>query len=373
MKNLFFVIILFLVGCKTSQLANLDKSTSVEAKVVQTGLLDCYPSGLKADSVNYVYAEASAAVKMGDNILIAIDKPTPTNVSPVFTVSAGTFGKKTVADTPVNYVMTVPFPQVLKIEALTKSPNDSLFFATTGFDRIRGSAADWDGFNSLLAWHKTDFSDVQYVNGSERNGVMSSRDLRASIQKVLITNQFPNGAPYFKIEALVALPGNRLIFGVREVGESYQKFDYTFTLLEATFTAINNKIQINPSFKKIYEFKPVVNGNMTAISDLVYHAPSNSLIASTSREDGLDEKKKILASYLWVLPLAKMEKGEAPLPVMSGDKQLEINYKGEGITLLDDRTLFIICDEDRKDSQIVMDGKMVTKQPHQAIFTIVKL
>lgn len=372
MKNFLFVIILFLVGCKTSQLANLEKATSVEAKVVQTGLLDCYPSGLKADSVNYVYAEASAAVKMGNNIVIAIDKPTPAKVSPVFSVSAGVFDRENITSNEVNYVMTAPFPQVLKIEALTKSPNDGVFFATTGFDRIRGSAADWDGYNALLAWHKKDFSDVQYVNGSERNGVMSSRDLRASIQKVLPTAQFPNGAPYFKIEALVVLPGNRLIFGVREVGESYQKFDYTFTLLETTFTDINNNIQINPAFKKVYEFKPVVNGNITAISDLVYHAPSNSLIAATSREDGLDEKKKILASYLWVLPLAKMEKGEAPIPVMSGGKQLEINYKGEGITLLNDRTLFIICDEDRKDSQVMMDGKMVTKQPHQAIFTIVK-
>ena len=61
MKNLLFVIMLFLVGCKTTQLPNFENINSVEAKIVRTGLLNIYPSGLKADSVNYVYAETSAA------------------------------------------------------------------------------------------------------------------------------------------------------------------------------------------------------------------------------------------------------------------------------------------------------------------------
>ncbi|MDX1941086.1 MAG: hypothetical protein SFU99_11075 [Saprospiraceae bacterium] len=373
MKNLLFVIILFLVGCKSSQLAHLGKATSVEGRIVQTSLLNCYPEGMKIDSVNYLYAETSAALRMGDEILIAIDKPTPNMVSPVFTIPLGFTKKSTTINAVEHYVMNPPFPQVLKIEAFTKSPNDSIYFATTGFDRIRGSAADWDGYNSLLAWRKKDFSDVQYVAGTERNGVTSSRDLRISIQKALPTTQFPQGAPYFKIEALVALPGNRLIFGVREAGESYQKFDYTFTLLETTYTDASNGIQISPAFKKIYEYKPVVNGNMTAISDLVYHAPSNSLIASTSREEGTDEKTKTLASYLWILSMDRLERGEAPLLVKNGDQPLEIPYKGEGLCFLNESTIFIVCDEDRKDSNIQFNNKTISKKPNQAIFSIVRL
>lgn len=372
MKNLLFVIILFLVGCKTSQLANLDKATSVEAKVVQMGLLDCYPSGLKADSVNFVYAEASAAMKMGENIVIAIDKLTPKGTSPVFTVPI-TEVMNGAAVKKVNYVNITPFQQVIKLEAFAKSPNDSVFFATTAFDRMRGSVADWDGYNALLAWRKSDFSDVQYVNSSERNGVTSSRDLRSSIQKALVTNQFPNGAPYFKIEALIVLPGNRLIFGVREIGESFQKFDYSFILLQTTYTTNINSIQINANFTKVYEYQPVVNGRKLGIADLAYHAASNSLIALTSYEEiTTNEKVKELFSSLWILPISKMDKGAAPIPVMRDGKQLDIPHKGEGITLLNDRTLFIIFDEDRKDSQVNMNGKMVTKQPHQAIYSIVK-
>lgn len=373
MKNLLFVIILFLVGCKTTQLPNFENGSSVEAKIVRTGLLDIYPSGLKADSVNYVYAEASAAMKIGDQLLIAIDKPTPASVSPVFTVPVAEVLKGPAhKDYRINFIQVEPFLKVLKLEAFAKSPNDSIFFATTAFDRIRGSVADWDGYNALLSWQAKDFSDVQYVAGTDRNGVMSSRDLRASIQKVLITSPFPNGTPYFKIEALIVLPGNRLIFGVRELGESYQKFEYTFTLLETTFTTGKMGIQINPNFKKSYEFQPVVNGRKMGISDLVYHAASNSLLALTSYEELGDEKTKQLTSSLWVLPLSKMEKKEAPIPVNIAGKQLEFNYKAEGITLLDDRTLFIIFDEDRKDTEVMIGKETIKKQPHQAIFSIIK-
>ena len=373
MKNLLFVIMLFLVGCKTTQLPNFENINSVEAKIVRTGLLNIYPSGLKADSVNYVYAETSAAMKMGDQILIAIDKPTPAAVSPVFTVPVADVLKKTKSVAPIHYITASPFPKVLKLEAFAKSPNDSIFFATTAFDRIRGSAANWDAYNALLTWQAADFSDVQYIAGTERDAVVSSRDLRASLQRALPTSLFPEGVPYFKIEAMTVLPGNRLIFGVRELGESYLKFDYTFILLETTFTKSRRGVQIDPNFKKIYEFQPVVNGRKMGISDLVYQPATNSLLALTSYEAGEDEKAKIFYSSLWVLPLSRLEKGEAPIPVSSQGKQLEMPYKAEGITLLDDRTLFIIFDEDRKDTEVRTDKKTLKKQPNQAIFSIVKI
>ncbi len=374
LKNIFTLIIaLLLFSCKTTQLLNFEAATSVEATVTNTGLLDAYISGLKADSVNYVYSEASAVMKIGDNLLIAIDKPVPgKELSPVFSVPIAAIKNGAIANNQISYITNIAFQEVQKIEAFAKSQNDSVFFATTAFDRIKGKVADWDGYNSLLAWRAADFSDVEYVAGTARSNVLSSMDLRSSIQKTLITSQFPQGAPYFKIEALAVLPGNRLIFGVREIGESYQKFEYAFTLLETTYTDSKNGIKVSPTFKKIYEYQPVVNGQKMGISDLTYHAKSNSLIVMTSYEELGDEKTKALASSLWILPLSKLAKGEAPIPVMNKGKQLYFLNKAEGITLLDDRTLFIIFDEDRKDSQVKVNGKMVTKRPHQAIYSIVK-
>lgn len=375
-SQLFIVLLgisVTLWQCTTTKPLDFTGAKPINAQIVKIGLLNCYQNGMKADSINYVYAETSAAMKIGDQVLIAIDKPVPAAVSPVFTVPVADVLGNPKYGNAVNYVMAKPFQQVLKIEAFAKSPNDSLFFATTAFDRIRGSSADWDGYNALLTWQAKDFSDVEYVAGTDRNNITSSRDLRFSIQKALITDQFPNGAPYFKMEALAILPGNRLIFGVRELGESYQKFDYSFILLETTFTNNRMGIQVNPSFKKIYEFQPFVNGHKMGISDLVYHVASHSLLALTTFEDGTDEKTKTLASSLWVLPLSRLEKGAAPLPVMKDGKQLELPYKAEGITFLDDRTLFVICDEDRKDSTVKIGKEIITKQPHQAIYFILKL
>lgn len=364
---------LLLGSCSGTRVLDMSGSKTITADIVRTGLLNIYQYGLKADSVNFVYAETSAAMKMGDQILIAIDKPVPGSFSPVFSVPVADVLKQPTYSNAINFISAAPFLNAQKLEAFAKSPNDSLFFATTAFDRIRGSSADWDGYNALLTWQKKDYSDVQYVAGTERNGVKSSRDLRTSIQKVLTTSQFPNGVPYFKIEALAVLPGNRLIFGVRELGESYQKFEYTFTLVEASYRLENGVVQLNPNFKKIYEFKPQVNGHQMGLSDLVYHAASKSLLALTSYEAGTDEKTKTLTSSLWVLPLSRIEKGETPLPVMSEGKQLEMLYKGEGLTLLDERTLFVIFDEDRKDSQVKIGQEMMTKQPHQAIYSILRL
>ncbi|MFN7118273.1 MAG: hypothetical protein ACK4TA_15840 [Saprospiraceae bacterium] len=364
---------LLLANCTTTKPLDFSRADAVNATVTRTDLLNVYQYGLKADSVNYVYAEASAAMKMGDQILLAIDKPVPGNFSPVFTVPVADVLKKPEYSNRINFVSAAPFKQALKLEAFAKAPNDSLFFATTAFDRVRGSSADWDGYNALLSWQSKNYADVQYVAASERNGVTSSRDLRSAFQKVLTTSQFPNGVPYFKIEALTVLPGNRLVFGVREIGESYLKFEYTFILVEATFSISSGGVQINPNFKKIYEYKPVVNGHQMGISDLLYHTASNSLLALSSYEAGTDEKNKTFSSSLWILPLSRLEKGEAPLPVMSEGKQLEMPYKGEGMTLLDDRTLFVIFDEDRKDTQVKIGKEMVAKQPHQAIFSIIKL
>jgi len=40
---------------------------------------------------------------------------------------------------------------------------------------------------------------------------------------------------------------------------------------------------------------------------------------------------------------------------------------------LDDRTLFIIFDEDRKDTEVMIGKEKVKKQPHQAIYCIVRI
>ncbi|HMO40643.1 MAG TPA: hypothetical protein PKC76_15960 [Saprospiraceae bacterium] len=370
-------IILYITLCFTacntaSKVINFSERAAISGKVTHTGLIDCFAEGLSYDGGVPVYCEASAVVKTGETLLIGIDKPVPgEQLSPVFTIPVDQLKEKQIAQSKVNYILAEPFREMQKIEAFTVTP-DNRFFATTAFDRIR-SKPDWDSYNSIATWTQDDFSDVAYVLPIENEGVTSSKVLRSSIKNALKNEAFPDGPPYFKIEAMTALPGNRILFGVRELGESYEKFSYTFTLLEATYDMSSFGVAPAPEFRKIYAFQPEVNGRKLGISDMIYHAASNALIALTSYEGSGDEKTKDMATYIWVLPMARLERGEAPILVQDGNQPLEIAHKGEGLVMLDDNTLFIVHDEDRKESNVALAGGTVRKKPHQAVFSIVQL
>ncbi len=368
-------LLLLLYSCRAIR-TNLDKVATIEGKVLHTGIIDCFEEGLLNPDGTFVFCEASAVTKVDNRLLIAIDKPVPANkgLSTVFSVPLSEIHADKINRTHIQYALEQAFQNVIKIEALTQTP-DKRFFATTAFDRIKSSTPDWDGYNALLTWNSTEFENLQYLDSTTTGGFTSSKNLRKAFQKVLTTNAFPNGVPYFKIEALAALPGNRLIFGIRELGESYLKFDYTFTLIETSYTPTADGIVIHPDFKRIYDFQPFMEGQPLGISDLIYHADSKSLLALTSYEESVaDESKKKFYTYLWVLPLSKMTAQEAPLPIRTASgTALQIPYKGEGICFLDDKTLLIIHDEDRKPSTVRLAATTTTRQPHQAVYSIVRL
>jgi len=371
-RVLFFLAVLLLWGCDTTRKAiNFAERTSVNGKVLRTGVIECFDEGLSYDAGVPVYCEASAVLKRGDELLIGIDKPMPDKPSSVFALPLSAIEAKEVTQEQLRYISSEPFKNVSKIEAFANA-GDSLFFCSTAFDRIRDTP-EWDSYNALLVWESADYSDVGYVLPEENDNVMSSKLVRFSLQKALANDEFPDGPPYFKIEALTVLPGNRLVFGVREMGESYQNYDYTFTLVETTFRRSSFGLIPDGNFKKIYEFKPEVNGLKLGISDLTYQAASNSLIALTSFEGTGAEKSRQMASFLWVLPLNKLNDNTIPMPVLADGKPLQIPYKGEGIVMLDNRTVFILHDEDRKESSVDLGDQTIVKKPNQAVFSIVKL
>ena len=371
-RMLIFLVVLLLLGCDTTRKAiNFAERTSVSGKVLRTGVIECFEEGLRYEAGVPVYCEASAVLKRGDELLIGIDKPMPDKPSSVFSLPVSAIGAKEISKEQLQYISSEPFKNVSKIEAFANA-GDSLFFCSTAFDRIRDTP-EWDSYNSLLAWQSEDYSDVRYVLPEQNGNVMSSKLVRFSLQKALANEQFPGGPPYFKVEALAVLPGNRLIFGVREMGESYQNYDYTFTLVETTFRRSAFGLMPDANFKKVYEFEPAINGLKLGISDLTYQAASNSLIALTSFEGTGAEQTRQMASFLWILPMHRLDDNTTPMPVMADGEPLQIPYKGEGIIMLDNRTIFILHDEDRKESYVDLGDQTITKKPNQAVFSIVKL
>ncbi len=372
MRYFLPLLILLLQGCAAPKFINFSERAEVRGKVIHTGIIECFDEGLTYDNQTPVYCEASAALLIGDKILLATDKPVPGEKrSPVFTIPVDQLKSKSIGRDKVSYVSSEVFRQMQKIEAFAHD-GGKVFFASTAFDRVR-STPEWDTYNSLVSWSEADFSDAFYLLPTQNGDMVSSRLLRQAFQRALRNDEFPEGPPYFKIEALAVLPGNRLIFGVREIGKSFQNFTYTCTLIETTFETSLSGVRLMPEFRKIYEFAPEVNGRRLGVSDLAYYPAGNSLLVLTSYEADGDEKTKAMASCLWALPLARMANGEKPMLVKNADNTpLEIPYKGEGLCVLNGRTVFIVHDEDRKESSLTIEGRTVVKKPHQTIYSIVE-
>ena len=93
--------------------------------------------------------------------------------------------------------------------------------------------------------------------------------------------------PYFKVEGLAVLPGNRLVFGIRERGTSFKDFQYTMTLIEATYHVDNGRVVVDTPMRQIYRFDPSSVAGIpegTGLSSLYFDRKHHRLFVLTSFE-----------------------------------------------------------------------------------------
>jgi hypothetical protein len=312
-----------------------------QAQITEEDLLDCFPAGSRDTNGKLMFCEASAALNLGKTILIASDKNLP-HGNPFFLASRHRLG---LSKAPVIPVQGQHFDQVNKIEALAQTPNGQTVFASTAFDRLGKN------YNALLAWPTQHPGRAQLV---------ASLPFREQLQNHL-------GVPYFKIEGLMVLPGQRLVFGIRESGTDYQHFQYRILLVVATFkTAANGEISLTPTLTTMLDFDiPAALGLRTdlGISSLEFDPKTERIFLTTSHEDN-----DALGAYLWHTDLNKLKQGIAPELIRQADgTPLHFSHKAEGITVLDKRHLLILHDDDRH------TGGIPDRQPHQAVYSVVEL
>lgn len=340
-----------IAGC-----ASTTQTSAIRASVIAESVFDCFPPGAREADGSPSYCEASAAVIVGDRVLVASDKSLPQG-TPFIAVRREGFRLLSSNIEPV----MAPLPRAArKIEGLTRSPDGRLIFATTAFDRHDPKGPRFDTFNVLLAWPANDPGQAQMISSDTREGAMSSLPLRRALENHL-------GVPYFKIEGLMALPGNRLIFGVREAGRNYSDFAYRVQLVEAIYAIDEQgRIRLNPGMRTVLDFKPDPSLRLpdgVGLSSVEYEPTKNRVYFTTSHET--NEK---LGAYLWQIDLADLDSGRAP--TIMRDAQCELIHfdnKAEGIAIIDARHLLIIHDDDR-----VTGGKH-NRQPHQAVYSVVEI
>jgi hypothetical protein len=259
---------------------------------------------------------------------------------------------------------------------MTVTPDGKHVIATTGFDRIKSESNEWDGYNTLLSWPVGRPDEVRVVVASENEGITSSLGLREKISNALLSKEFPDEVPYFKVESLAAIPGNQLLFGIRELGVRYDSFVYTFKIIVAPYELNDDQMSLG-DFELVYDFD---TDNLTgvqesaALSSIEYDRYHDRLYLLTSYET--EDSDEGLGGYLWTLPISGLFAGTAPSPVKTAaGSLLQFAHKPEGVSVLSEDLLLIIHDDDRVLGRDVIENPntQFSRQSHQAAWSLVSL
>ncbi|MBM3271315.1 MAG: hypothetical protein FJZ01_27080 [Candidatus Sericytochromatia bacterium] len=326
--------------------------------IVASGHVDCFPAGTLDAQGRIATCETSAVLFDGRDVYIANDKPTGRReLSAVFSLPYG----PAFSAAPVRYSLEATIQAANKFEDFALSPDRKTVFLGTGFDRYDASRPDLDTYSTLLAWPVGAPEKVGVVERSERGGYASSVAIRERLVAAL------GGAAYFKIEGLAAIPGDRLLFGVREQGRRHDDFGYQFRLVEFPYAQDGGKIKVGAAGRVVYDQPEVGAGQVPqtlGLSSVEYDSYNDRLIALTSYELGGDR----IGAYLWTLPMADFAAGKPPRLVRDrAGAPLHFAHKAEDVTVIDADTLLVIHDDDR-----VYTGPFERK-PHEGYWDIVDL
>ena len=343
------------------------------ARIVHRGYVECFEKGLRDASGQLLYCETSAVTRSGYELVMANDK----RISPHPSIFAVRYSEGEFSHSLPWYLDLPPIMRAVKYEALTTTTDGAFIIASTGFDRVRDASSEWDVYNTILAWPARDPAAVQVVSPSTASGVTSSVGLRASFSRVLATSRFPAGVPYFKVEGLSAIPGGKLLFGIREKGADFENFDYVFEIVSVSYRVEDGVLSLGDDFALLYTYDPSERTELNhpvALSDLAYDPDQEALFILTSFE-GIHAPDE-LGGFLWELPLTALFAGQPPRLVRSeGGEPLFLSGKPEGVTPLGGGRLFIVYDDDRilgvRESE--MSDTRRYRQPHQAVCMLLKL
>ncbi len=365
----FILLILISIGaCKIRPLPveppPVDINIKTASFIVKENLMKCFEEGITFDNGKIYNCELSAVEMFEGSLFFGNDKVT-SSVSPMIMANSEMFYKESIMEHPFELKQS-EFSAINKMEDFSLSLDKKFLLITTGFDRLKEDSSEWDEYNSLLLWNMME-NKFQIVEPSERDSIVSSKSLRKKFLSLL-------NSKHMKIEGLVILPQNKLIFGVREMGEDFNNPIYTATFIECTYYMEGDKMKLNDDFKISYEFQPKVGNEVLGLSSLIYDADKDAIIMTTSLESG-DEGEQSLASYVWYLSMDDYIKKSNPSLIFDEEVQpLRMPHKAEGICKLSENKYFIIHDNDRTDVPVTLpNGTITSRKPHQAVYSIIQM
>jgi hypothetical protein len=353
------LITLFFYQCKTSKTSETPH-TSPTASIIQEGYINCFEKGFTGADGNPVWCEASAIVYDGSKLFFANDKDMPDTRSSLFYLPLQNGFIDTTKSPTYSYNPLIKNGK--KYEDFALTPDGQYIFLSTGFDRVKPGSTDWDSYNTILYWKRGDEArpKVLCINGTDSTSV----SFRQKISKALTSPEFPDGAPYFKIEGL-AVTNNTMYWGVREEGKRYDDFKYKIKILSSPYTINNDKVTVG-NINLLTDFNiPAINpsNDTIAISSIEYDHFNNRFLILTSYESG--EK---LGGFLWTATLDELKQHIMHLVKDAQGNPIEFHRKSEDLAIISKNRVIVIDDDDRVVTKI---GNQV-RQPNQAGYSVLE-
>lgn len=310
-------------------------------KIIKSGYSKCFDSVIYQINKQPYTCEPSTVSYFRGNIFIGNDKLFPEPYSSIFSFK---FDNNIDCKTR-QYSTNKYFKYVNKFEASTVTPDSSFFIFTGAFNYTWNKDTNNRKFNTAIFFKTTDAEIGGVLHIKNKKGKYS-KEIKEELKKALKNKHFPKGPDYLKIEGLAAIPGNKLLFGVREFGKSYEDFNYTITIIQTKFKIKNNKVVLSDKFKKIYSFKPGPKYGDIALSSIEFNSYDSCLYVVTSLEKGT--RTKDIGAYLWKISLDDLYKQKPLTPILDSNNQhIRFNHKIEGMTFVGPNKILLIADDDR--------------------------
>jgi hypothetical protein len=215
--------------------------------------------------------------------------------------------------------------QAAKLEGLTRLPSGA-FLAVTAFDRPDPS------YRRLLRF--------SYAPAAPAEAVPLALDDAALVAAV----RAASGLPWFKIEALaVDRTATKLLFGVRNVGESYQAPRDVVLVVRCPLVGDG----VGPPEAVIrLSTAEALGGKSEGLSDLQLDAGGDSFLVLTSHE-GSENTPEGHSGHLFRVPAGVLLGAAPKAPVPLGAPLRGLRAKPEGLAVEPSGALVVVFDDDR--------------------------
>jgi hypothetical protein len=215
--------------------------------------------------------------------------------------------------------------EVAKLEGLTRLPSGD-FLAVSAFDRSDPA------FRRLLRFSYRRAAPVEAVPVAVDDDALS-RAIRAA-----------SGLPWFKVEGLaVDRTGTKILFGVREVGESYRAPRDVVLVVRCPFAG--DRVG-RPEAVVRLSTAEALGGHTEGLSDLQLDAGGDGFLLLTSHE-GSETARDGHSGHLFRVPARVLLRAAPPAPVALGAPLRALRAKPEGLAVEPSGAAIVVFDDDR--------------------------